>query len=168
MFTATTMNASHSHIVAIRREGAVEGHQLRYDGGGPGKSKYFASGKFGGPDLALQAARLTAKAMGLPDAGPRGGCETGRLNSNNLTGAAGIRFEWTPCLSGPVLRVVATWTDRRGRSRHTSYSSQRNGLEGALDKALARRTSCGAPMPDRAALLERLRREFTACMGHQS
>jgi hypothetical protein len=47
--------------------------------------------------------------------------------------------------------------DRGGTSRH--------GLAGALDKALARRTCCSAPMPDRAALPERLRLEFVSCTG---
>ena len=52
--------------------------------------------------------------------------------------------------------------NRRGRPRHTSYSCERNGLEGALDKALKARTSCGAPMPDRQALLRLLKRVFRA------
>ena len=37
---------------------------------------------------------------------------------------------------------------------------QCNGLEGALDRAIASRVSCGAPMPDREDLLQRLRQEF--------
>ena len=44
---------------------------------------------------------------------------------------------------GPVLRVVATWTDRQGQPHHTSFSVQCNGLEGALDRAIAARISCG-------------------------
>ena len=61
---------------------------------------------------------------------------------------------------GPVLRVVATWTDRQGQPHHTSYSVQCNGLEGALDRAIASRISCGAPLPDREDLLQRLQQEF--------
>jgi hypothetical protein len=154
------MKSTHSHIVAIRRQGVVEGHQLRFDGGGAGRSKFFASLKHGGPDKARRAAERAARALGLPKATERGGSEVGRVLRTSVTRVAGIRFEWTPRDSGPVLRVVATWTDRRGKSHHTSYSVQRNGLEGALDKAIVARTSCGAPMPDRAALLKRLRREF--------
>ena len=41
-----------------------------------------------------------------------------------------------------------------------SFSVERNGLDTALDRALAARTSCGAVMPDRAALLERLREAY--------
>jgi hypothetical protein len=154
------IQAMHAHIVAIRREGVIEGHQLRFNGGGAGQSKFFASGKWGGPEKARRAAEKVAKAMGLPKATKRGGSEIGRLLSTNVTGTAGIRFQWVEAASGPILRVVATWTDRRGKDRHTSYSVDRNGLDGALDKAIKARTSCGAPMPDRAALLKRLRKEF--------
>ena len=43
-------------------------------------------------------------------------------------------------------------------ARHTSFSVERNGLEGALDLAIAKRVSCGAPQPDRDALLKALRK----------
>jgi hypothetical protein len=150
---------THSHIVAIRRAGVIEGHQLRIDGGGAGRSKFFSAGKFGGPEKARRAAEQAAKSLGLPKALPRGGSPVGRVLATSQTGQAGIRFEWTPRESGPVLRVVATWTDKRGKSRHTSYSCDRNGLDGALDLAIAKRISCGAPLPDRERLLKLLRRE---------
>ncbi len=85
----------------------------------------------------------------------------GRLMRRSRTRTAGIRFEWAMRSCGPVLRVVATWTDRLGQPHHTSYSVQCNGLEGALDRAIASRISCGAPMPDREDLLQRLRQEFS-------
>jgi hypothetical protein len=154
------MNATHSHIVAIRRGDVIEGHQLRFDGGGPGRSKYFSSGKHGGPEQALSAAVEAARALGLPQAQERGGSAQGRLMYRSATGTAGIRFEWTPVSTGLVLRVVATWVDRHGKACSTSYSVERNGLEGALDRAIAARTSCSAPMPDRAELLERLREAY--------
>lgn len=151
------MNASHSHIVAIRRAGVIDGHQLRFDGGGPGKSRYFSSGKHGGPDQALAAARAALREMGLSAPKRRGGSKTGAISRLNTSGAAGIRFAWDAAQSAPILRVVASWTDRNGRARNTSYSVEYSGLDGALDKALAARTSAGAAMPDRAMLLERLR-----------
>lgn len=89
-----------------------------------------------------------------------GGSEMGRLMRRSRTRTAGIRFEWVLRTVGPVLRVVATWTDRLGHPHHTSFSVQCNGLEGALDRAIASRVSCGAPMPDREDLLQRLRKEF--------
>jgi hypothetical protein len=89
-----------------------------------------------------------------------GGSRPGRLMWRSRTRTAGIRFEWAQRTSGPVLRVVATWTDHQGQPHHTSYSVQCNGLEGALDRAIASRTSCGAPMPNREDLLQRLRQEF--------
>jgi hypothetical protein len=99
------------------------------------------------------------------DADPRhlrspGGSSVGRLMRRSRTRTAGIRFEWAMRTCGPVLRVVATWTDRQGLPHHTSYSVQCNGLEGALDRAIASRVSCGAPQPDREDLLQRLRQEF--------
>lgn len=89
-----------------------------------------------------------------------GGSTMGRLMRRSRTRTAGIRFEWAMRTCGPVLRVVATWKDRLGQPHHTSYSVQCNGLEGALDRAIASRVSCGAPMPDREDLLQRLRQEF--------
>ncbi|KQY88888.1 hypothetical protein ASD35_15290 [Pelomonas sp. Root1444] len=89
-----------------------------------------------------------------------GGSKMGRLMWRSRTRTAGIRFEWAMRSCGPVLRVVATWTDQQGQPHHTSYSVQCNGLEGALDRAIASRISCGAPMPDREDLLQRLRQEF--------
>ncbi|WP_348009359.1 hypothetical protein [Roseateles sp.] len=84
----------------------------------------------------------------------------GRLMRRSRTRTAGIRFEWAMRSCGPVLRVVATWTDRQGQPHHTSYSVQCNGLAGALDRAIASRISCGAPLPDREDLLQRLQQEF--------
>lgn len=154
------MTTHHSHIVAIREGDIVRGHQLRINGGGAGLSKFFAAGKYGGPEKARRAAEREAKALGMPKAKARGGSPVGRVLGTSKTRAAGIRFEWVPLIHGVVLRVVASWVDRRGRARQTSYSVDRNGLEGALDKAITARTCCGAPRPDRDALLKRLRREY--------
>lgn len=156
------MSPIHAHIVVIRSGGVVLGHQLRIDGGGSGRSKFFGTGRYGSPEKARRAAEREARALGLPKARERGGSEQGRVLRTSTTGAAGIRFVWTPGVQQSVLRVAASWTDRRGQARHTSYSCERNGLEGALDKALKARTSAGAPMPDRQALLRRLRRTYRA------
>lgn len=155
------MNATHAHIVTIRRGDLIDGHQLRIDGGGPGKSRYFSASKHGGPDQALHAARQHAHALGLPPSQPRGGQSVvGRLTRLNTSGVAGIRFAWTSAVSGSILRVSASWQDSEGHARHTSYSVAHNGLEGALDKAIAARISAGAPPPDRDLLLHRLRAAF--------
>lgn len=95
-----------------------------------------------------------------------GGSTMGRLMWRSRTRTAGIRFEWAMRSCGPVLRVVATWTDRQGQPHHTSFSVQCNGLEGALDRAIASRISCGAPMPDREDLLQRLQQEFATAPPH--
>lgn len=89
-----------------------------------------------------------------------GGSAKGRLMRRSRTRYAGIRFEWVLRTTGPVLRVVATWTDGIGQAHHTSFSVQTNGLEGALDRAIAARACSGAPMPDRQDLLQRLQQEF--------
>lgn len=154
--------ATHAHIVVIRSGGVVQGHQLRIDGGGTGRSKFFGTGRYGSPEKARRAAEREARALGLPKARERGGSEEGRVLRTSTTQAAGIRFVWTPSTTQPVLRVNASWTDRKGKARNTSYSCERNGLEGALDKALKARTSCGAIMPDRRALLRRLRSTYRA------
>lgn len=90
----------------------------------------------------------------------RGGSLKGRATRATRTPTAGIRFDWMNRTIGPVLRVVATWTDKRGRPRHTSYSVERNGLEGALQKAVAARTSAGAPAVDYPAMLAALQAAY--------
>ena len=157
-----SIEATSAHIVTIRRQGVVEGYQLRINGGGPGLSKFFAARKLGGADKALRAARRAAREMGLPKTRRRGGSEPGRLLITSRTPAAGVRFEWTPFGLRTVLYVVATWRGRNGRPCSTRFSVDRHGVEGALDLAIARRTSCGAPMPDRAALLKALRKVHRA------
>jgi hypothetical protein len=154
------MIATHSHIVAIRHNGEITGHQLRINGGGTGMSKFFAASKHGGPLKSERAAKLAAKEMGLPKPKPRGGSRVGRVLSSSVTNTAGIRFSWVHYESGPVLRVIATWTDKTGLSHHTSYSVQRNGLEGAMDKAIKARKRSGGPAPDKEALMKLLKREF--------
>jgi hypothetical protein len=149
-----------SHIVAIRRDGVIEGHQLRINGGGAGLSKFFAGGKYGSPEKARRAAERAAKEMGLKVGKTVGGSQLGRVVSGSTTRVAGIRFEWTPYPNGAVLSVVASWRDKQGVARNTRYSTHKHGLDGALDMAIAARTSNGAPMPDRAALLKLLRREY--------
>lgn len=147
-----------AHLVAIRRGDVIEGHQLRLGSGGPGMTKFFSTGKYGSAEAARRAALKVMRELGVPRAGKRGGSVAGRLLKTSTTPAAGIRFLWSDNEAAPKLRVAATWTDRRGKPRHTSFSVERNGLEGALDLAIERRVSCGAPQPDRAALLKALRK----------
>jgi hypothetical protein len=156
------MEARTAHIVTIRRQGEIEGYQLRINGGGPGLSKFFAARKLGGAEKALRTARRTAREMGLPKTRKRGGSEPGRLLSTSRTPAAGVRFEWTPFALSTVLYVVATWRNAKGRPASTRFSVDRHGLESALDQAIAKRTSCGAPVPDRVALLKALRKVYRA------
>lgn len=152
------MTVTSSHIVAIASAGKVTGYQLRVDGGGPGNTKFFAAKKHGGPLKARLAAEEMIRSLGLPKPQKRGGSEQGRVTKTSATGAAGIRFHWTAGELAPVLRVIASWIDKRGKARNTSYSVERNGLDGALDKAIAARTSAGAPAVDRHTLLKALRR----------
>lgn len=157
-----SLEATSAHIVTIRRQGEIEGYQLRINGGGPGLSKFFAARKLGGAEKALRAARRTAREMGLPKTRKRGGSQPGRLLSTSRTPAAGIRFEWTRFALSTVLYVVATWRGPKGRPCSTRYSVDRHGVEGALDLAIESRTSCGAPQPDRAALLKALKKVMRA------
>lgn len=153
------MTTTHSHIVAIRSEGVIKGYQLRINGGGPGLSRLFSASIYGSEEDAKKAAQKVAKTMGLPRPKPRGGSAQGRVPKLSATQVAGIRFRWTQLKELQSLSVVASWVDRRGRSRQTAYAVAIWGFEGALDNAIAARTSCGAPMPDRGALLKLLRRE---------
>ena len=156
------MTSTTSHIVTIARAGAITGFQLRVNGGGAGNTKFFAAKKHGGAAKARRAAEQMMRTLGLPKPQSRGGSDQGRVTKSSTTGAAGIRCHWTAGELAPVLRVIASWTDKRGKARNTSYSVERNGLDGALDKAIQARTSAGAPPVDRAALLKALRRVHRA------
>lgn len=151
-----------AHIVTIRRHGEIEAYQLRVGAGGVGQSKLFSVKKHGGLRKAQAAARAAAKALGLKLGGRRGGSVMGRRNRRSPTPAAGVRFEWASFAQSTVLYVVASWRDQNGTYRCTRYSVERNGLQGALDKAIAARTSAGAPLPDRKALLKALQAERAA------
>jgi len=153
-----------AHIVTIRREGVVEGYQLRVNGGGPGLSKFFAAKKLGGEAKALRAARKFARDNNLPKTKPRGGSPEGRPMRTTQV-EPGIRFVWSKTAATQVLQVHATWRLRDGTPRHTHFSVQRNGVEGALDLAIAARTSCGAPQPDRKKLLAALRKMVRAAQA---
>jgi hypothetical protein len=152
----STQRVAHAHIVALRLGGEVLGYQLRVGNGGAGQTKAFASRKYGGAAKALATARRTARELGLLVDRKRGGSSVGRRTSRSPTPAAGIGFAWHEFATSTVLYVTASWCDKTGAARHTCYSTERHGLDGALDKAIAARTSCGAPMPDRNALLKAL------------
>ena len=100
--------------------------------------------------------------MPSTDKKPHGGGSTiGRMTKRNRTGCPGIRFEWIARKCMITLHVVATWTNAQHRRCKTSYSVEVHGLEEALDLAIAARLRFdGAPVPDRPALLEKLRLEY--------
>lgn len=153
-----------AHIVQIRSAGKVVAVQLRF-GDGPGLSKYFSLRKLGGLRKATAAARQSARDAGAIVGQSKRGVGIGRKMRNNRSGEAGIRWSWLDGTDGfSYLSVVVTWTNKQGRPRANRYSVHRNGLEGALDKAIKVRCSAGAPPPDRDLLLANLRAEYeTRC-----
>jgi len=154
--------ARSAHIVAIRRDGVVEGYQLRINGGGAGNSRFFAARKLGGADKALRAARRLARELELPKTRKPGGRALGQLQRNSKTPAAGVRFEWQRFAVSTVLYVVATWSSKQGRPCCTRYSVERHGLQGALELAVAKRVAAGAPKPELSPLLKALRKVYRA------
>lgn len=144
------------HLVFIRKDGQPVGVQLR-TGRGKGMSEYFSVGSYGSIDLASSAAKKVARARGIELGNGRGGVIGRRVVGTKIE--PGITFRWRDYNGGPRLVVEVTWPDR-GRPRKTCYSVEVNGLEGALDKAIAKRVKAGAPRPDRQALLEDLRLEY--------
>jgi hypothetical protein len=149
-----------AHIVPIKRAGVVIAHQLRLNGGGPGNTTYFSAGKHGDESAARRAAIRAARKLGVKTFNRRGGSPVGRVTKLSKTGTAGIRFEWSDGPTEVVLLVRATWTSKRGRACSTCYSTAANGLESALDRAIKKRTSCGAPKPDKHRLLTLLRKTY--------
>lgn len=147
------------HIVPIRKNGDITAFQLR-TGSGSGASKLFSVRKLGGEGKAKRAAEREARVLGFDSAGQRGGSRTGRISSRSHTMEAGIRFVWVGGASGSILRVAATWVDKHGEPRHTSFSCEFNGLEAALDLAIKARMSAGAAQPNRELLLKLLRETY--------
>ena len=146
-----------AHIVTIRKAGRVVGYQLRVGDGGPGKTTLFSVGVYGTELRAKRKAVQAAKETGLVLGRKKGGSQVGRRTSRSPTLCAGVRFQWVDYPRGPILYVVASWTNAKGRLCGARYSTESNGLEQALDRAIAARTSAGAPEPDRKALLKALR-----------
>lgn len=101
----------------------------------------------------LQAEYRT-RAAGLP---PRRVDRAGVPVGRGGLGVAGLRPHWRRGADRWHLIVKVTFTDTDGRARQGGYDVRRWGMELALDKAIALRTSVGAPVPDRRALLKTLR-----------
>ena len=146
-----------AHIVPIRRNGEVIAYQLRVGDGGPGKTRLFSVGPHGSKRQARFAAVKMAQDNGYLLFQKKGGSVEGRRTSRSPSPCAGVRFQWVDYPSGPILYVTASWTNKKGRLCGARYSTESNGLEQALDRAIAARTSAGAPEPDRKALLKALR-----------
>ena len=151
-----------AHLVILRYGGEVKGVQLRVGDGGPGNTKHFSVKRYCGEAEATKAATKTAKSLGLQIGKPRRGAKLGRIQNNNKTGEAGIQFVWRR-YETPVLAVAASWMDpKTGKPKHTSFSVEANGLEGALDKAIAAREKSGVPVTTKTALLRKLRSVYRA------
>jgi hypothetical protein len=151
-----------AHLVAIRQEGEIIAWQLRVGKGGPGQTRLYSANKLGSPNKAKAAARADCKAMGLVLGLRPGGVPKGTRNRLSPTSSAGIRWEWNEFPNSWVLYVVCSFTQRDGRAGCSRFSTQKHGLEGALDLAIQRRVSHGAPMPDKAKLMTELRRCYRA------
>lgn len=145
------------HLVVIRKDGVPAGVQLR-TGRGAGQSTYFAAKKHGSFEAAVRAARRDAEAKGIGiGLHSRGGLIGRRVALTKVE--PGITFRWREYGGVPRLVVAVTWPEK-GKGRHTCYSVEANGLEGALDLAIERRVKAGAPRPDRNRLLLALRKEY--------
>jgi len=151
-----------AHLVPLRYGQEIKGIQLRIGDGGPGYTKHFSTKRYGGEEGAVRAATNTAKSLGLVISKTRPGPTPGRRQANNKTGEPGIQFLWRN-YETPVLAVVATWVDTKtSRPKSTSYSVEINGLEGALDKAIAARNRSGVPVTTKKVLLRNLRSTYKA------
>lgn len=65
MSTVTVTASGVGQIQPIETNGVISAYQLRVDGGGPGKTKFFAVRRLGGAYKALHAAKKEAKVLGL-------------------------------------------------------------------------------------------------------
>jgi hypothetical protein len=146
-----------AHVVKIRRGGEVIAVQMRI-GQGAGESAYFSASKHGGEEGAMAAALKKCDELGAVVKTGRGGGMIGRrVTGTNVE--PGITLKWREYGGSPKLTVEATWAEA-GRRRKTCYSVDKNGLEGALDKAIQKRMNAGAPKLNREALLAELRSEY--------
>lgn len=154
------LGISSATIATISRDGQVEGFQLRLGTKvSRGLTAHFGVKKYGGENSARRAAAAVAGALDLRIAQGRGGSAVGRRNVRSSSPEAGIRLFWVERSSKqPGLFVGVSWPERGGRQRMTCYSTDSNGLQGAIDRAIEKRIAAGCPTPDRAALLRAARR----------
>lgn len=128
-------------------DGQVVGYQARFGNA----SKYFATAKHGGPELAHALASRVERSLRRA-AGPRA---QRALQANNTSGLNGLRLVWRPSEGDnpPTLQVQASW-HRRGVAHSTSFSVERNGKVGATQLAITaieRGTGKAYPLTARAA-----------------
>ncbi len=154
------LGISSATIAAISRGGQIAGFQLRLGTKvSRGLTAHFGVKKYGGETSARRAAAAVAGALDLRIARGRGGSAVGRRNVRSSSPEAGIRLFWVERSSKqPGLFVGVSWPERDGRQRMTCYSTDSNGLQGAIDRAVERRIAAGCPTPDRTALLRAARR----------
>ncbi len=147
------------------------GYQARV-GQKQGDTKFFACVKYGGEKAAEAAARAYERRMLIT----RYGSETPPWSSgyrvnvqrNNLSGIPGISavYRWSNKLDKskgyPVLYFTATWFDKKQRKqRRVAYSTEKNGLLGALTMALEQRArGAGFEMPNPRSVMVKIRKDL--------
>lgn len=160
--------ARRARLATIKSKGEPVAVQLHLDGGGPGRSRYFALSAFGG-DLQAAKDRATQVAHELGAVfHAHGGSDKGRKTCRTTCNSPGFSFLWERALSGLelrpgqklqasswLLRLRAQWTSPDGRACGTSYSVSAHGPQVAVDKAIKKRVAAGFPPPDREALIQR-------------
>lgn len=112
------------------------GWQLRLGAGGAGRTKFFADGRHGGSDAAKLAAEEQRRAaLAHPNFQPPQQVPS----KHNTSGVRGVRFIWRSSRTGwAYLYVDVMWRTKNGM-RRTCYSLNKNGAEGAIRMALAKR-----------------------------
>lgn len=159
---ATGAASRRAHLVAIRQGDDIVAWQLRVGSGGPGQTRLYTAKKLGSLNKAKAAAKADCKALGLVLGTGVGGSAKGKRTRLSPTSSAGIRWEWQEFPNSWVLYVVCSFTQRDGRGGSSRFSTQKHGLEAALDLAIQRRVHHGAPLPDKAKLMTELRRYYRA------
>lgn len=123
------------------KAGHIVGFQAIAGAGGVGNSKYVAVSSFGDVSTAFRAAEVLARKMERSH--PK---RVYKAVGRNAKGIAGLRLEYRPAVSAPILYAVATWF-KRGKNHYRAASTEKHGLVGAVARVLGKRDSLsGTPL----------------------
>jgi hypothetical protein len=125
-------------IRSIRKNGEIVAYQAVVGVGGKGQTRSYAVSAYANLEVARRAAERGAAKLGRETGAKKRGGIRPVPSAWNTSGIVGIRARYEGSPENPTLRIAASWR-RAGKNVAVGYSVEKNGLKGALAKAMAAR-----------------------------